>query len=212
MRFSKLVVSLISVFLLGLPAADLFGKDGLIKYTGRGSRDSNIYVPAAQSRPKVFRDTSSVDSSIYTPPAQSKSKGSGDTPSTQSKPNKARSDASSSTSKASSDTASTDSSISVPSAQSAPKSSGGLSLPPGHKNKIPSKNEASESAYTSKSGVMKIDDIMYSKEDSLVIINGEVYGLHSVVSGGEIVDISPGKVTIKFKNKQKTYKKKDIIK
>jgi len=59
---------------------------------------------------------------------------------------------------------------------------------------------------------MKVEEIMYSKDTSFVIIGGDLYGLYSAVGGGEIVDILPGKVIIKFKNKKKTFRVNDVIK
>jgi hypothetical protein len=61
------------------------------------------------------------------------------------------------------------------------------------------------------SKLMRVEGILYSRDKPLTIIGGDTYGLHAVVSGGEITDISPDNIIVKFKDGSKTYRIGDGI-
>lgn len=73
------------------------------------------------------------------------------------------------------------------------------------------KHPSASSQYSSESKAMKVEGIMCSGAKPLVVIGGSVYGLHDIVNGGEVTAIEPYKVTIKFKNKNKTYSMGELI-
>jgi len=63
----------------------------------------------------------------------------------------------------------------------------------------------------SKSRTIKVEGIMYYKNNPIVIIGGNVYGLNDSVCGGKISSISSDKVIIQFKDKTKVYQLNDVI-
>ena len=58
----------------------------------------------------------------------------------------------------------------------------------------------------------KIQGILYSPSNPLVLIDGNTHSLNDSVCGGKIVDISPNKITVGFQDKEKDYKIGDFIK
>ncbi len=58
----------------------------------------------------------------------------------------------------------------------------------------------------------KINGILYSQKDSSVMIDSKIYYNGDYVYGGEIMDISPDKITIRFMGGKKTYGVGSVIK
>lgn len=99
----------------------------------------------------------------------------------------------------------------IPPAQSSSGSSSNTDSSPIYQDKSHSQNNSLVFPSQSKSKIIKVEGIMYSKEYSLVIIGGSVYGLNDIVCGGKISSISSDKVIIQFKDKTKVYQLNDVI-
>jgi len=97
----------------------------------------------------------------------------------------------------------------TPPAQSNSSSSGNINSSPVYKDKTQDNSLVFPSQ--SKSKTIKVEGITYYKNNPLVIIGGNVYGLYDSVCGGEISSISSDKVIIQFKDKTKVYQINDVI-
>jgi len=97
----------------------------------------------------------------------------------------------------------------TPPAQSSSSSSGNTNPSPVYKGKT--QDNSSVLPSQSKSKIIKVEGITYYKNNPLVIIGGNVYGLYDNVCGGIISGISSDKVTIKFQDKTKVYQLNDVI-